>query len=154
MTARVKRWVLAHSLLASLLLPLRGVLSFALTIAFTSSVWVLVTQLDAQDTRLLSVVLAMLARDRVRLEKLAAEGEICWGGMHSWKEMVRLLELVDRPQTVGFQADMAHTLLYTLGYNAEPEDRLVPENFDWEPDRLDAARLGVRSPATGHYRVD
>src|SRR5262245_43644937 len=43
-------------------------------------------------------------------ERLAAEGEICWGGMHSWKNMVRLLELVDRPQTVGFQADMAHTL--------------------------------------------
>ena len=25
---------------------------------------------------------------------------------------------------------MAHTLLFTLGYNA-PEDRLLPENFDW-----------------------
>src|SRR5439155_9872715 len=49
-------------------------------------------------------------------ERLAAEGEICWGGMHSWRAMVRLLELTDRPQTVGFQADMAHTLLYTLGY--------------------------------------
>ena len=55
-------------------------------------------------------------------ERLAAEGEICWGGMHSWKDMVDMLEEVDRPQTVGFQADMAHTLLYTLGYNA-PEDR-------------------------------
>ena len=72
-------------------------------------------------------------------ERLAAEGEICWGGMHSWREMVKLLELTDRPKTVGFQADMAHTLLYTLGYNAEPEDRLVPENFDWNPDALDEA---------------
>ena len=63
-------------------------------------------------------------------ERLAAEGEICWGGMHSWKRMVQLLELVDRPQTLGFQADMAHTLLYTLGYNA-PEDRLLPEPYDW-----------------------
>src|SRR5687768_1460543 len=26
-------------------------------------------------------------------ERLAAEGEICWGGMHSWKRMVQLLEL-------------------------------------------------------------
>ena len=26
---------------------------------------------------------------------------------------------------------MAHTLLYTLGYNA-PEDRILPEKFDWE----------------------
>ncbi len=25
-------------------------------------------------------------------ERLAAEGEICWGGMHSWKRMVELLE--------------------------------------------------------------
>ena len=72
-------------------------------------------------------------------ERLAAEGEICWGGMHSWKEMVRLLELVDRPQTVGFQADMAHTLLYTLGYNA-PEDAILPPDWDWsDPKRLDAA---------------
>jgi hypothetical protein len=63
-------------------------------------------------------------------ERLAAEGEICWGGMHSWKRMVELLEMVNRPKTLGFQADMAHSLLYTLGYNAE-EDRLLPENFDW-----------------------
>jgi len=63
-------------------------------------------------------------------ERLAAEGEICWGAMHSWKRMVELLEMVNRPQTLGFQADMAHSLLYTLGYNA-PEDRLLPENFDW-----------------------
>jgi sugar phosphate isomerase/epimerase len=63
-------------------------------------------------------------------ERLAAEGEICWGGMHGWKHMVELLELVGRPQTVGFQADMAHSLLYTLGYNS-PESRLLPEDFDW-----------------------
>jgi hypothetical protein len=64
-------------------------------------------------------------------ERLAAEGEICWGGMHSWRHMLQLLELVDRPQTLGFQADMAHTLLFTLGYNA-PEDRILPEDFEWE----------------------
>ena len=63
-------------------------------------------------------------------EWLAAEGEICWGGMHSWKRMAELLEMVNRPETLGFQADMAHTLLYTLGYNA-PEDRILPENHDW-----------------------
>ena len=48
-------------------------------------------------------------------ERLAAEGEICWGGMHSWQRMVELLEMVDRPQTLGFQADMAHTLLVHAG---------------------------------------
>jgi len=63
-------------------------------------------------------------------EKLAAEGEICWGGMHSWKKMLDLLERVDRPQTLGFQADMAHTLLYLLGINA-PEDSILPDDFDW-----------------------
>jgi len=63
-------------------------------------------------------------------ERLAAEGEICWGGMHSWRRNVELLEMVDRPKTLGFQADMAHTMLFTMGYNA-PEDRLLPENFDW-----------------------
>ena len=72
-------------------------------------------------------------------ERLAAEGEICWGGMHSWKHMAELLELVDRPQTLGFQADMAHTLLYTLGYNAA-EDRILPEGYDWsDPEILYAA---------------
>src|ERR1700733_13360470 len=66
-------------------------------------------------------------------ERLAAEGEICWGGMHSWKRMIELLELVDRPKTLGFQADMAHTLLYTLGYNAL-EDAILPSGFDWKDD--------------------
>jgi sugar phosphate isomerase/epimerase len=63
-------------------------------------------------------------------ERLAAEGEICWGGMHSWRTMVNLLEAVGRPQTLGFQADMAHTLLFTLGYNAA-EDRILPQDFQW-----------------------
>jgi sugar phosphate isomerase/epimerase len=57
-------------------------------------------------------------------ERLAAEGEICWGGMHSWRNMVDLLEAVDMPDTVGFQADMAHTYLYLLGYNA-PQHALL-----------------------------
>jgi len=63
-------------------------------------------------------------------QRLAAEGEICWGGMHSWRRMIELLETVDRPKTLGFQADMAHTLLYLMGYNA-PEDALLPPDFDW-----------------------
>jgi sugar phosphate isomerase/epimerase len=72
-------------------------------------------------------------------ERLAMEGEICWGGMHSWKHSLQLLEMVNRPKTLGFQADMAHTMLFTMGYNA-PEDRLLPENFDWsQSDTLAAA---------------
>jgi sugar phosphate isomerase/epimerase len=72
-------------------------------------------------------------------ERLAAEGEICWGGMHSWKRMVQLLELVNRPGTLGFQADMAHTFLYLMGYNA-PEDAILPQNFEWNDEaKFDAA---------------
>ena len=51
----------------------------------------------------------------------------------------------DRPETVGFQADMAHTLLYTLGYNA-PEHRIAAGGF----------RLGTREarqrPEEAHRR--
>jgi hypothetical protein len=90
-------------------------------------------------------------------ERLAAEGEICWGGMHSWREMVKLLEAVNRPKTLGFQADMAHTLLYTLGYNATPADRLLPEGYNWQDQSvLDAAlwRLtGTLRPWTIDFHV-
>ncbi len=86
-------------------------------------------------------------------ERLAAEGEICWGGMHSWKNMVNLLELVDRPKTLGFQADMAHTLLYTLGYNA-PEDSILPQNWDWsDPAELDQA-LKTLTAALRPWTID
>ena len=86
-------------------------------------------------------------------EQLAAEGEICWGGMHSWKRMVELLELVDRPNTVGFQADMAHTLLYTMGYNA-PEDSILPQGYDWKDDsKLDEA-LKTLTDALRPWTID
>jgi sugar phosphate isomerase/epimerase len=86
-------------------------------------------------------------------ERLAAEGEICWGGMHGWRHMVRLLELVDRPQTLGFQADMAHTLLFTLGYNA-PEDRILPEGFDWKDDERFQAALRQLTAALRPWTID
>lgn len=86
-------------------------------------------------------------------ERLAAEGEICWGGMHSWRKMLQLLERVDRPATLGFQADMAHTLLYALGHNA-PEDKLLPDDFAWDdPKRLDAA-LKVITSALRPWTID
>lgn len=64
-------------------------------------------------------------------ERLAAEGEICWGGMHSWSDMLELLQLVNKPQHLGFQADLAHTYLYLLGYNA-PQHALLPKDYDSE----------------------
>ncbi len=86
-------------------------------------------------------------------ERLAAEGEICWGGMHSWKRMLELLEAVGRPQTLGFQADMAHTLLFTLGCNA-PEDRILPQNFDWaDRSTLDNA-IGTMTKALRPWTID
>ena len=86
-------------------------------------------------------------------ERLAAEGEICWGGMHSWRRMVQLLELVDRPNIVGFQADMAHTLLYLLGYNA-PEDRILPANFDWKDTAALDAGLNKLTAALRPWTID
>ena len=85
-------------------------------------------------------------------ETLAAEGEICWGGMHSWKKMVELFELVDRPN-LGFQADMAHTLLFTMGYNA-PEDRLLPENFDWNDQETFHKAYTIMTDALRPWSVD
>jgi sugar phosphate isomerase/epimerase len=86
-------------------------------------------------------------------ERLAAEGEICWGGMHSWKRMLELLELVDRPRTLGFQADMAHTLLFTLGYNA-PEDRILPEGFDWSSQETFVGALRTMTHALRPWTID
>lgn len=85
-------------------------------------------------------------------EKLAAEGEICWGGMHNWKDMVNLLEMVDRPN-MGFQADMAHTLLYLLGYNA-PENRILPEDFDWNDTEALQAGLRQMTAALRPWTID
>ena len=87
-------------------------------------------------------------------ERLAAEGEICWGGMHGWKHMVELLEMVDRPSTLGFQADMAHTMLYTLGYNS-PESRLLPADYDWSDSSVltDALRQVADASAPLDHRL-
>lgn len=85
-------------------------------------------------------------------EQLAAEGEICWGGMHNWKDMVDLLEMVDRPN-IGFQADMAHTLLYLLGYNA-PEYRILPDDFDWDDTEALQAGLKQMTDALRPWTID
>ena len=86
-------------------------------------------------------------------ERLAMEGEICWAGMHSWRHNVELLEMVARPQTLGFQADMAHTMLFTMGYNA-PEDRLLPENFDWSKHDEFAAAYRRMASALRPWTID
>ncbi|MCC5908608.1 MAG: TIM barrel protein [Balneolaceae bacterium] len=85
-------------------------------------------------------------------EKLAAEGEICWGGMQSWKVMVDTLEAVNR-DNIGFQADMAHTLLYLLGYN-KPEDRILPEDFDWDDRETLTNALKTMTAALRPWTID
>jgi sugar phosphate isomerase/epimerase len=64
-------------------------------------------------------------------ERLAVEGEICWAGHHSWKDTLDLLEAVGMPETLGFQADMAHTYLFLMGYNA-PEHALLQPGYSDE----------------------
>jgi len=86
-------------------------------------------------------------------ERLAAEGEICWGGMHGWKSMLHLLEEVGRPRTLGFQADMAHTLLYTLGYNAEDE-RILPPGYDWKNKDVLHSALKEMTKALRPWTID
>jgi len=86
-------------------------------------------------------------------ERLAAEGEICWAGMHSWRSNVQLLEMVNRPRTLGFQADMAHTMLFTMGYNA-PEDALLPADFDWSKSGELAAAYRKMASALRPWTLD
>ncbi len=94
---------------------------------------------------------ALMAADHG--EQLAAEGEICWGGMHSWRKMLEVLETVNQPKSLGFQADMAHTLLYAMGYNA-PEDRILPKGFAFDdPATLDAA-LETMTEALRPWTID
>lgn len=85
-------------------------------------------------------------------ERLAAEGEICWGGMHGWKAMIDTLEAVGRPN-IGFQADMAHTLLYLLGYN-KPEDRILPKDFQWGDRETLTSGLKTLTAALRPWTID
>jgi sugar phosphate isomerase/epimerase len=85
-------------------------------------------------------------------EQLAAEGEICWGGMHNWKAMIETLEAVNRPN-IGFQADMAHTLLYLLGANS-PEDRILPADFDWNDRETFHTALKTLTDALRPWTID
>jgi hypothetical protein len=86
-------------------------------------------------------------------ERLAAEGEICWAGMHSWRDMLNLLEEVAMPEAVGFQADMAHTYLYLLGYNAEKHALLQPGYSDDDFWAAYAAMTDALRPWTIDFHV-
>ena len=85
-------------------------------------------------------------------EKLAAEGEICWGGLQSWRTAIDTMEAVDRPN-IGFQADMSHTLLYLLGYNRQ-QDRILPENYDWQDRNVLTEALKTLTAALRPWTID
>lgn len=85
-------------------------------------------------------------------EKLAAEGEICWGGLQSWRTAIDTMEQVDRPN-MGFQADMSHTLLYTMGYNRE-QDRILPEGYDWQDRSVLTEALETLTNALRPWTID
>jgi sugar phosphate isomerase/epimerase len=85
-------------------------------------------------------------------ENLAAEGEICWGGMHSWRAMINTLVAVDR-SNIGFQADMSHTFLYLLGYNS-PEDRILPLDFQWSDRKTLEEGLQTLTSALRPWTID
>ncbi len=108
---------------------------------------------DANSRRIADTFLEACSIAEGYGERLAAEGEICWGGMHSWKRMVQLLELVNRPKTLGFQADMAHTLLFTMGYNA-PEDGILPAGFAWNDEDALQAALKTMTAALRPWTID
>ncbi len=85
-------------------------------------------------------------------ESLAIEGEICWGGIHSWSYAEEMLKTVDR-DNFGFQADMAHTLLYLLGFNA-PECRILPEDYNWDDAEVLKASLEKITSALRPFTID
>ena len=85
-------------------------------------------------------------------ERLAAEGEICWGGLQSWRTAIETMELVDRAN-MGFQADMSHTLLYTMGYNRE-QDRILPEGYDWQDRSVLTNALKTLTRALRPWTID
>ena len=86
-------------------------------------------------------------------ERLAAEGEVCWAGMHSWKAMVSLLEAVDMPGTVGFQADLAHTYLYMLGVNSPKSALLEKKHSAKDFDKAYAKLTDALRPWTIDFHV-
>ena len=82
-------------------------------------------------------------------ERIAAEGEICWGGMHSWKYMIETLELVGKPETLGFQADLAHSMLFVNNFfycaNEEQKERFLAPTLTGEW----VAGMGMTEPGHG-----
>jgi hypothetical protein len=86
-------------------------------------------------------------------ERLAAEGEVCWAGMHSWKAMLGVLEAVDMPGTVGFQADLAHTYLYMLGVNSPKTALLKKKHSKKDFDKAYEKLVGALRPWTIDFHV-
>jgi hypothetical protein len=73
--------------------------------------------------------------------------------MHSWEVMLRTLEGVGMPGTFGFQADLAHTYLYLMGYNAPESALLQPGYTDAEFWPAYEKMVGALRPWTIDFHV-
>ena len=73
-------------------------------------------------------------------ERLAAEGEICWGGMHSWKRMLELLEMVGPPAARSAFRPTWRTRCSSRWAATRPRIAFCPKGYDWsDRDTLDRA---------------
>ncbi len=64
-------------------------------------------------------------------ERLAVEGEICWAGMHSWKDVLDLLEGCGDARNFRFSGRFSSYLPLPHGYNA-PEHALLHDGYSDE----------------------
>ena len=86
-------------------------------------------------------------------ERLAAEGEICWGGMHSWKRMLELLEMVDRPKRSAFRPTWRTRCCSPSG-STRPKIAFFPMPYDWsDRETLDSA-ISTMTRALRPWTID
>jgi len=85
---------------------------------------------------------------------LAAEGEICWAGMHSWRRNVELLERVKPAEDLGIPGDMAHTMLFYHGIQRSGRRAASGELRLSQSDKLAAAYRKMARRALRPWTID
>ncbi len=95
---------------------------------------------------------AAIARDHG--ERLAAEGEICWGGMHSWRTMVDLLERVGEPDDASASRPTWPTRSSTPWARTPPRTASCPRDYDWSDRRTLDDALKTLTAALRPWTID
>ena len=67
--------------------------------------------------------------------------------------MLRTLDEADSEGVLGFQADLAHSMLYLLGYNQE-DHRILPENFSWDDKEVFSEAYTTMTDALKPWTID